>query len=82
MNNNQKEQYIAYRDSKLTSILKRAFGGNCLTYIIACLNPSEDYLEETLSTLQYAMSAGRIKNQVNINIDHKAREIRELKEEK
>jgi hypothetical protein len=43
--------------------------------MIACLNPHEDYLEETLSTLQYAMSAGRIKNQVNVNIDLKAREI-------
>jgi hypothetical protein len=73
MNTQQKEQYIPYRDSKLTSILKRAFGGNCLTYLLACINPHEDYLEETLSTLQYALSAGRIHNQVNINIDLKAR---------
>lgn len=73
---------MPYRDSKLTSILKKAFGGNCLTYLIACLNPHPDYIEETLSTLQYAVSAGRIKNQVNINIDQKAREIRELRMEK
>jgi hypothetical protein len=82
MHTQQKEQYIPYRDSKLTSILKRAFGGNCLTYLLACINPHEDYLEETLSTLQYALSAGRIRNQVNINLDPKAREIRELREEK
>ena len=37
--NSGKEQYIPYRDSKLTSILKKSFGGNCLTYLIACLNP-------------------------------------------
>lgn len=82
MMGNGKEQYIPYRDSKLTSILKKAFGGNCLTCLIACLNPHQDYLEETLSTLQYAVSAGRIRNQVNINIDSKAREIMELKAEK
>ena len=40
-----KEHYIPYRDSKLTSILKRSFGGNCLTYLIACINPHQDYLE-------------------------------------
>ena len=40
-----KEQYIPYRDSKLTSILKKSFGGNCLTYLIACINPHQDYLE-------------------------------------
>lgn len=44
MNSQKKEQYIPYRDSKLTSILKKAFGGNCITYLIACLNPHEDYL--------------------------------------
>lgn len=45
MNINEKGQYIPYRDSKLTSILKRAFGGNCLTILIACINPHTDYLE-------------------------------------
>lgn len=32
--------------------------------------------------MQYAVSAGKIKNQVNINIDLKAREIQELKMDK
>jgi hypothetical protein len=80
--NSGKEQYVPYRDAKLTSILKKAFGGNCLTYLIACLNPHQDYLEETLCTLQYAVSAGKIRNQVNINIDLKAREIQQLRMEK
>lgn len=73
MNTSEKEQYIPYRDSKLTSILKRAFGGNCLTTLIACINPHQDYLEETLSTLQYAVSASRIHNQAVINVDIKTR---------
>ena len=78
----EKEQYIPYRDSKLTSILKRAIGGNCLTFLIACINPQEDYLEETVSTLQYALSARKINNVPIVNIDAKGREIKELKEDK
>jgi hypothetical protein len=73
MSTSGREQYIPYRDSKLTSILKRSFGGNCLTYLIACINPTQDYLDETLSTLQYAVSARKIHNQVHVNIDAKAR---------
>jgi hypothetical protein len=73
MNSNDKDLHIPYRDSKLTSILKRAFGGNCLTYLIACINPRQDYLEETLSTLNYAVTARRIRNQPVVNIDAKAR---------
>lgn len=82
MNISEKDQYIPYRDSKLTSILKRAFGGNCLTNLLACINPHQDYLEETLSTLQYAVSARRIHNHAVVNVDLKTREILLLKEEK
>lgn len=68
--------YIPYRDAKLTSILKKAFGGNCLTLLVACIDGHIDHTEESMATLQYAVSASKIKNQVNINIDLKSREIR------
>lgn len=42
---NKKELYIPYRDSKLTSLLKKALGGNCLTMMIACIDSSSDQRE-------------------------------------
>lgn len=66
---------MPYRDSKLSSLLKKALGGNCLTLIIACINGSEDYYEESLSTLRYAVRASKIKNQVSVNIDARSKEV-------
>jgi len=40
--NNQKgsTNYIPYRDSKLTRILKDSLGGNARTVMIACISPT------------------------------------------
>ena len=45
------QQYIPYRESKLTCLLKQSLGGNSFCLMIACLNPCDQYLEENLSTL-------------------------------
>ena len=54
--------HIPYRDSKLTSLLKDSLGGNSHTLMIACLSPSDAYVEENNSTLEYASTAKRIAN--------------------
>ncbi|KAI8341618.1 hypothetical protein EDC96DRAFT_522632 [Choanephora cucurbitarum] len=71
--------FIPYRDSVLTWLLKDSLGGNSKTAMIAAISPA-DY-EETLSTLRYADQAKRIKNKAVVNEDPNARLIRELKEE-
>ena len=38
----KKNIYIPYRDSKLTSLLKKSLGGNCLTMMIACIDPTAE----------------------------------------
>jgi kinesin family protein 4/21/27 len=43
--------YIPYRDSKLTCLLRQSLGGNSFCCMIACLHPSDKYLDENLSTL-------------------------------
>lgn len=73
--------HVPYRDSKLTSLLKNSLGGNSLTLMIACIAPSDDYVEENISTLDYASRAARITNKVALNEDPKTRIIRELREE-
>ena len=49
--------YIPYRDSKLTCLLRQSLGGNSFCCMLACLHPSDKYIEENLSTLQYASKA-------------------------
>ena len=62
---------IPYRDSKLTQLLKQSLGGNSYTLMVACLSPSDKYLEENLSTLNYASRASQISNLPTKNIDPK-----------
>ena len=54
-------RHVAYRDSKLTHLLKDSLGGNCLTTMIANCSPSHDQFDETLNSLKYANRAKNIK---------------------
>ena len=55
-------KYIPYRDSKLTMLLMDSLGGTSKALMIACISPSSVYIEETLSTLNYACRTMNIKN--------------------
>jgi len=59
-NSNVAPQFIPYRDSKLTRLLKDSLGGNTKTVMIACISPSSLYYDETLNTLKYACRANKI----------------------
>uniref|UniRef100_A0A8C2H264 Kinesin family member 1C n=1 Tax=Cyprinus carpio TaxID=7962 RepID=A0A8C2H264_CYPCA len=77
----RKSEFIPYRDSVLTWILKENLGGNSRTAMIAALSPADINYEETLSTLRYADRAKQLRCNAVINEDPNARLIRELKEE-
>ncbi|XP_015118817.1 osmotic avoidance abnormal protein 3 isoform X2 [Diachasma alloeum] len=64
-------RHVPYRDSKLTRLLRDSLGGNARTLMIACVSPSDDNGEETLSTLRYAARARCIKNKPVVNEDPK-----------
>lgn len=72
-------EFVPYRDSVLTWLLKDSLGGNSRTFMIAAISPA-DY-EETLSTLRYADQAKKIQNKAVVNEDANAKLVRELKEE-
>mmetsp|Transcript_17279 Transcript_17279/g.15181 ORF Transcript_17279/g.15181 Transcript_17279/m.15181 type:complete len:89 (-) Transcript_17279:799-1065(-) len=57
-----KQPHIPYRDSKLTMLLMDSLGGTSKTLMIACISPAHVYMEETLSTLNYATRTMNIKN--------------------
>lgn len=65
---NKKGQFVPYRDSKLTRLLKDSLGGNTMTFMIACVSPAYSAYEETANTLKYASRARNIKKKVKINL--------------
>ncbi|XP_025031417.1 kinesin-like protein KIF19, partial [Python bivittatus] len=61
-------QYINFRDSKLTRLLKDSLGGNSKTVMIAHISPASTYFEESRTTLMYAYRAKNIKTRVKRNL--------------
>mmetsp|Transcript_1676 Transcript_1676/g.2126 ORF Transcript_1676/g.2126 Transcript_1676/m.2126 type:complete len:179 (+) Transcript_1676:1056-1592(+) len=51
--------HVPYRDSKLTRLLSESLGGNARTAILVTLAPGDDPDGENLSSLQFAVRAGR-----------------------
>lgn len=77
----KRKDFIPYRDSVLTWLLRENLGGNSRTAMIAALSPACVNYEETLSTLRYANRAKQIVCKAIVNEDANAKLIRELKEE-
>ncbi|XP_048207295.1 kinesin-like protein KIF19 [Perognathus longimembris pacificus] len=61
-------QYVNFRDSKLTRLLKDALGGNSRTVMIAHISPASSSFEESRTTLLYAYRAKNIKTRVKRNL--------------
>nr|XP_036231147.1 kinesin-like protein unc-104 isoform X2 [Bactrocera oleae]XP_036231148.1 kinesin-like protein unc-104 isoform X2 [Bactrocera oleae]XP_036231149.1 kinesin-like protein unc-104 isoform X2 [Bactrocera oleae] len=77
----KKADFIPYRDSVLTWLLRENLGGNSKTAMIAAISPADINYDETLSTLRYADRAKQIVCKAIVNEDANAKLIRELKEE-
>ncbi|KAG1662032.1 Kinesin-like protein unc-104 [Nymphon striatum] len=77
----KKADFIPYRDSVLTWLLRESLGGNSKTIMVAAISPADINYDETLSTLRYADRAKQIMCKAVINEDANAKLIRELKEE-
>lgn len=58
---------IVCSESKLTRLLQDSLGGRTKTCIIATISPARSNLEETLSTLDYALRAKSIRNKPELN---------------
>ena len=49
----KKSDFIPYRDSVLTWLLRENLGGNSKTAMVAAISPADINYDETLSTLRY-----------------------------
>eukprot|EP01062_Namystynia_karyoxenos_P059171 TRINITY_DN50599_c0_g1_i1.p1 TRINITY_DN50599_c0_g1~~TRINITY_DN50599_c0_g1_i1.p1 ORF type:complete len:741 (+),score=237.39 TRINITY_DN50599_c0_g1_i1:68-2290(+) len=59
-----RDQFVPYRDSKLTRLLRSALGGNSHTCCICTINPEEE--KETVATLRFALQAQQIHNRPRV----------------
>jgi len=73
-----KNDYVPYRDSKLTRILSESLGGNYRTSLIVTCSSHSSSLEETASTLKFAARAKNIRNACRINIKTSPEEMQKV----
>ena len=62
-----KINHIPYRNSLMTTILKDSLGGNCKTILIANASSDIKYIDETLSTMRFALRCSKVKNEISKN---------------
>ncbi|TCD71883.1 kinesin motor protein cin8 [Steccherinum ochraceum] len=62
-----RSSHVPYRESKLTRLLQDSLGGRTKTCLIATISPARFNMEETLSTLDYALRAKSIRNKPEVN---------------
>lgn len=53
--------HLPLRDSKLTRLLSVHLGGNSQTGILVTMTPSEDAVDQSISTLRFAQKAGQVR---------------------
>ena len=63
----ERKSHVPYRDSKLTKLLMNSISGNSKTCLIVTLSPSIDDYEETISSLNFAQNACKVKLNPKIN---------------
>jgi len=74
----ERRQHIPYRESKLTRLLQESLGGRNKTLLIATIAGNSP-LEQTLSTLDYALRAKSIQNKPTLNVSMtKEKYVKEL----
>jgi hypothetical protein len=73
--------HIPYRDSKLTYLLSDSLGGNSITLMIACVDPTPKSYEESVGTLRFAERVKRVKNNAKVNLDPSTIKIMKLEKE-
>ncbi|KAK3249053.1 Kinesin heavy chain [Cymbomonas tetramitiformis] len=85
----KKESHVPFRQTKLTSVLRDALGGNCKTVMIGCIWGEQSHMEETVSTLRFASRVKTLMTDAVINerndptllLRKYERQIYELKQE-
>ena len=81
VNQKSNKEYISYRDSLLTYILKDSLGGNSKTTVVVNVHPNSEFVGETLSTLNFAENVKKVKNKTKVNENITCQNVELLKAE-
>ena len=57
-----RQSHVPFRNSELTKLLQPSIGGNSMTSIVCTVTPAEKQRRETRFTLDFGMTAKKIKN--------------------
>ena len=66
-----KKDHIPYYESKLTQLLKTAFGGSCRTTAIVTCSEDGKYAEQTLHALRFGEAISNITNKTRTRLTNK-----------
>lgn len=60
----QGKSHVPYLESRLTTLLRGCFGGDCLTRVLVSCRSDNEHAEESLNSLRFGERCSRITNQV------------------
>lgn len=66
-NGGKGDQFINFRDSKLTKILKQSLSGNSITAFLLTISQNVENYQESIHTMKFGIAAGALKNLVSAN---------------
>jgi len=52
--------FVPYRDSALTMLMKESLSGNCQTSLLVTVAEAVEWQHETISSLRFGLSCGKI----------------------
>mmetsp|Transcript_27727 Transcript_27727/g.52174 ORF Transcript_27727/g.52174 Transcript_27727/m.52174 type:complete len:1142 (+) Transcript_27727:67-3492(+) len=61
----ERSEFIPYRDSKLTRILRSSLGGNAVTLLLVTVHPAFQFIEQSMTSLRFATKARSVENLVS-----------------
>ena len=76
----KRDEFVGYRESKLTRILQPVLTGNCLTSVVCTVNALRQSVQETVNTLKFGTCAGVVKKKVEMQVERPGQDSRAVKE--
>ncbi|CAK9270181.1 unnamed protein product [Sphagnum jensenii] len=61
--------HVPFRDSKLTRLLQESLGGNAKTALVINIAPCSEYMQESLSSLQFGSRAMKVATRPILNVE-------------